>query len=609
MAETGVHRQKRAHKLMTKFRIMFFVFTLITVLLNTLTTYYNQQRLHRRECIRSLRETTDYIQNMISYGGEEFAELHRYFEEHFEDLLIPIDYDGDFTDEQVRFEELYEQNYPGKIFLKDITFKELEPETKCAYAVYRFEFWLNHFEQAKESFGLEYIYFILPEEDDQIIYMFDGVRHEMEVNGQNYIMTGVDATASHDDFPNLWKTWETGAPTEDFDVVKNTYGAVYTYYEPVIIGGEKIGLVGLDLKISNFNSTVWKAVLAHQTLSLLVLAITAIIMSIVIRQTILCRIEKLETQVISYAATKDAVLAEEIEMHSSTGDEIGSLSTQFASMIRELEEYMKNLQTVTAERERIGAELNVATNIQASMLPQIFPPFPDREEFDIYAAMSPAKEVGGDFYDFFMADEEHIAIVIADVSGKGVPAALFMVIAKTIIKNQAQSGLSAEEILTNANSQLDEENDEEMFVTVWLGLYNIRTGQLTFSEAGHESPLLLHENGEVEEIRPKKKRIPLGSMGGIRYLPNTMQLHEGDCLFLYTDGVPEATNASNEMYGMKRLTEFMQTQAGNAPAKLLRSVRENVDAFVGDAPQFDDLTMLALKVRHINAPPEDVQQA
>ena len=249
---------------------------------------------------------------------------------------------------------------------------------------------------------------------------------------------------------------------------------------------------------------------------------------------------------------------------------------------------------ITAEKERIGAELNVATQIQADMLPRIFPAFPERPEFDIYASMTPAKEVGGDFYDFFLVDDDHLAMVIADVSGKGVPAALFMVIAKTLLKNAAQTGLPPKAVLEKVNNQLCENNEAEMFVTVWLGIYEISTGKLTAANAGHEYPAIRRSGGRFELVKDRHGFV-LAGMEDARYREYELELGMGDTLFLYTDGVAEAIGAANILYGTERMLATLNTAPGRCPEKLLRDVKQDIDRFVGDAPQFDDITMLAIQ--------------
>ena len=258
----------------------------------------------------------------------------------------------------------------------------------------------------------------------------------------------------------------------------------------------------------------------------------------------------------------------------------------------------------SAARQRIETELNVATQIQADMLPRIFPAFPGRPEFDIYASMTPAKEVGGDFYDFFLVDDDHLALVIADVSGKGVPAALFMVIAKTLLKNAAQTGLSPRAVLEKVNNQLCENNEAEMFVTVWLGVYEISTGRLTAANAGHEYPAIRHGGGGFALYKDRHGFV-LAGMENVRYREYGLELAVGDTLFLYTDGVAEATDGANALYGTERMLEALDREGDASPEQLLRAVKTDIDRFVGDVPQFDDITMLAIQRKPaLKSPPE-----
>ena len=283
----------------------------------------------------------------------------------------------------------------------------------------------------------------------------------------------------------------------------------------------------------------------------------------------------------------------DFEWEEKTGDETEVLALSFKSLTERIKNYIDEVQTITAEKERIGAELNVATQIQADMLPCIFPAFPERTDFDIYASMTPAKEVGGDFYDFFLLDDDHLAMVMADVSGKGVPAALFMVISKTLIKDQAQMCRSPKTILEDVNNKLLESNAEGMFVTVWLGILEISTGKIIAANAGHEYPAIRTKDGQFELLKDKHGMM-VGAMPGIPYNEYEMQLEKGGCLFLYTDGVPEATNADNVLFGTDRMIEALNIEPYADPENLLKNVKDKVDEFVGEAPQFDDLTMLAI---------------
>ncbi len=276
-----------------------------------------------------------------------------------------------------------------------------------------------------------------------------------------------------------------------------------------------------------------------------------------------------------------------------TGDEIQTLSESFEQMTDSLKEHIQNLTEVTAEKERIGTELNVATHIQASMLPCIFPAFPNRDEFDIFATMTPAKEVGGDFYDFFMVDENHIAIVMADVSGKGVPAALFMVIAKTLIKDHTLPGANLGDVFTDVNRLLCESNSGELFVTAFEGVLDITTGEFRYVNAGHEMPFICKKGEKYLPFKTKPGFV-LAGMEGMKYKEFSIMLEPGDKVFQYTDGVTEATDKDNKLYGMERLEKILAENSDEDPFHLLPAVKTDIDAFVGDAPQFDDITMLCL---------------
>ena len=278
-----------------------------------------------------------------------------------------------------------------------------------------------------------------------------------------------------------------------------------------------------------------------------------------------------------------------------TGDEIEVLAQSFATLSHQTVEYVQEVTRVTAEKERIGTELHMANQIQESMLPNIFPPFPGRSEFDIFATMNSAKEVGGDFYDFFLIDENHLCMVMADVSGKGVPAALFMMASKIILQSTAMLNSSPAEILTRTNEAICSNNKMEMFVTVWLGVLEISTGRLVTASAGHEYPAL--KQGDRFELFHDRHGFVIGGLDSVRYRECEIRLQPGDKIFLYTDGVPEATNADEELFGTDRMLDALNEDAQAAPREILSHVRRAVDAFVGDAMQFDDLTMMCLEYK------------
>ena len=283
-------------------------------------------------------------------------------------------------------------------------------------------------------------------------------------------------------------------------------------------------------------------------------------------------------------------------LNIKTGDEIENLSLIMADMEHDLAEYEENLTTVTAEKERIHTELSLATRIQTNMLPNIFPAFPERKEFDLYASMEAAREVGGDFFDFFLIDADHLCIEIADVAGKGIPAALFMMASKIILANNAMIGKSPGRILTDTNTAICSNNREEMFVTVWVGILELSTGKLTAANAGHEYPAVLQADGTFGLLKDQHGFV-LGGMEGMEYEEYELQLTPGSKVFLYTDGVSEASDAENNMFGLDRMLAALNAYKDASAEEILKGVRERISEFAGDAEQFDDLTMLCLEYK------------
>ena len=248
------------------------------------------------------------------------------------------------------------------------------------------------------------------------------------------------------------------------------------------------------------------------------------------------------------------------------------------------------------EQARLETELNMASSIQADMVPHIFPAYPDRPDFDVYATMEPAKEVGGDFYDFFLIDEDTLALVIADVSGKGIPAALFMMVSKILVQNYAMMNGSPKEVLESVNRQICENNREEMFVTVWLGIVDLKTGKLTASNAGHEYPTLKQKDGSFEIVKDKHGFV-IGGMANAKYSQYELQLERGAKIFVYTDGLAEANDENGNQFGMDRLLQALKSVENGSPEEILKGINASVKSFEGGAEQFDDLTMLCFEYK------------
>ncbi len=456
-------------------------------------------------------------------------------------------------------------------------------------------------ETQKKDGDITFLSLTVPDEDSVTFYI-DVCLPELGDDPANQIPYGsnilyADAAGDDKDLENYKIGWEYYAAGKDLEeplITDNSYGYNYTAVSPVFDEeGNPIAEIQYILDMTQVRQHLNGFLFTMLVVALGIVLITILAYMLFVRKVVITPIGKLA------AFTKEITDTGEFENQHigiQTGDEIEDLGNSFNFMLKELENYIENLSKVTAEKERIGAELDIAAHIQASMLPCIFPAFPEREEFEVFASMTPAKEVGGDFYDFFMVDETHLAIVMADVSGKGVPAALFMVIGKTLIKDHTLPGRDLGETFTRVNELLCEANSEGLFITAFEGVIDLVSGEFTFVNAGHEPPFICRkgESYEAYKIRPG---FVLAGMEGMCYKAGSITLSEGDKIFQYTDGVTEATNAEDELYGMSQLETVLNCHRDLSPTRLLPAVKEDIDHFVGDAPQFDDITMLCLEFK------------
>ena len=326
------------------------------------------------------------------------------------------------------------------------------------------------------------------------------------------------------------------------------------------------------------------SVLLSSSLMILVFIALFVMIFLLVKKLVVNNINKVNN---SLSKITEGNLNEVVNVRSNT--EFSSLSDDINATVSTLKQY------IAAAAARIDQELAFAKNIQQSALPSVFPPYPDRKDFSLYAAMDTAKEVGGDFYDFYLLDENDLAFLIADVSGKGIPGAMFMMTGKTVIRDYAERGDDPADVFINANNKLCDGNDAEMFITAWMGFLNTETGAVRFVNAGHNAPVLIR-NGQASFIT-QKANLTLAAMEGIRYREQSLQLEPGDMLYLYTDGVTEAVDVNEELYGNDRLLSVLSADFGTgdeACEKVCREVKRDLDAFVGEAEQFDDITMLCL---------------
>ncbi|MBQ7202800.1 MAG: SpoIIE family protein phosphatase [Eubacterium sp.] len=480
---------------------------------------------------------------------------------------------GDYDDDKYWGDEEYRAEYDKKAeAIKDAKYRKM----------------LDTLFDIKDSNDILYLY-VQKLDGDKCTYLFDADRA--------------------DDRCQLGTTHEVSGPTKETKnpengipafITNDAYGWLCTSMEPVKDkDGNPVALVGVDISMDEImqdRADYLRYVIL--TMAAAVLLISVLIL-IGIHYGLIKPINLLSRAARSFVEDRSGAkkdISSIAKLSIRTGDEVETLGDSIKQMELDINSYITHLTEVTAEKERIGAELDVATHIQSSMLPSIFPAFPERNEFDVYATMDPAKEVGGDFYDFFMVDQRHLAMVMADVSGKGVPAALFMVIGKTLIKDHTLPDVDLGTVFEEVNNILCESNSEGLFITAFEGVLDLVTGEFRFVNAGHEPPFIA-KSGENFEVHKIKSGFVLAGMEGMKYKSGSITVAPGDKIFQYTDGVTEATNAQNELYGMERLENALNTVVDKKPYDILPAIKADIDSFVGGAPQFDDITMLCLSFK------------
>ena len=443
-----------------------------------------------------------------------------------------------------------------------------------------------------------FIYVVLVDTDDygHIHFVFDVLNDDCEYSQYEI---GKTKETTNEEYRQHYKAmFEDGL---DKAVVVRDRGVIET--QPHVTGvvplrtadGTTQGLLAVEMPMTYLSSARTGFLKSIVVTVLILIALSGTGWFIYLKKRLLTPISDLDTEAKRFAE-ENTPAAVPLSSRIPYNDELGSLAATIDDMEIRTLEYFNSLTAITAEKERIGTELSLATKIQADMLPNIFPAFPEHNEFDIFAVMDPAKEVGGDFYDMFMVDDEHLAFVIADVSGKSIPAALFMVIAKTLIKNFLLMGLPPEEAFERANAQLCDGNASGLFVTAWLGILDIHSGELVYVNAGHNPPLLL--NNGAYSFRKNRTGFVLAALENIKYRHDTLKLEPGDRLFLYTDGVTEATDTRNTLYGEKRLHSYLNSHKTDTLVGTLKGVQKDIDRFVGGAEQFDDITMLIVEYKN-----------
>jgi len=570
------------------------VFFLIGTILTGLLMYAFETGLSSKSVLKQTERHAAQMADETKQAMMEFPAypwLVQYWYTHSDEMDIEYDAELNRTARTAEKCRVFSERNPG-LQLRYIDEKQCEalsPEDQKLYAEIAYSWLLTRVNQIKKSYHVPYLFCVISGEPyEKQFFLYSGAQPGASrgTGPTDAYVLGTKVSVAETQTYAMSQAAHNSSYIAYAGDVMDFYSLAGSFDDQDVFIGLTYNLSALKADVANKTHTAAKLAILHQI-------VLSVICLLLIFLFLLLPLKKIQQSIRSYSETKDSSAARAELAEVRPRNELGQLSVDISNLTEEIDTYTTDLMKVTSEKKRIETELDLAAKIQASMLPSIFPPYPDRNEFDIYATMDPAKEVGGDFYDFFLIDEDHLGLVMADVSGKGIPAALFMMASKIVIAQHAKAGKSPAQTLADANEIIAGNNPMDLFVTVWLGVLEISSGKLIAANAGHEYPVLRDPDGDFELIRDKHGFV-LGTMEGMKYRDYEMQLEPGAKLYLYTDGVPEATNAEKEMFGTDRMLGALNEVKDQTPMDILHHIRSAVNGFVKDEEPFDDMTMLCL---------------
>lgn len=595
-----VMKKKRNKRILVEVGCLIFGLLALAAVINGVFIY----RSNSRNYFNMLYNQMESMLFQARKGLTEYEALPwliGYWRDHSAELDLP----GDTEARTATMSRILSEN--ECLGLQAMTVEQVEALSEKEQRLYAEACYLAimpQFYEVKKNFGLADITCVALLNRETAIPLFQALAEGQQTPYGNFCALGEPWPFNADLHPAIDEMYGERADRAYFEQLISTLNGVEYLIGniPFVVNGDILCHMTASLVVSGLRQSISANTNLIEWINGALLLLSAVFLLLLIHRNILRPMSGVQQAVRRFHDDKDTGKVVHAMMSIRSQNEVGCLAHDISDLAVEMKKYSADMARMSAEKERIDTELSVAASVQMNALPNIFPAFPERNEFDIFATMHPAKEVGGDFYDFFMVDDDHLAMVVADVSGKGVPAALFMMTAKVLLKMQTQTRLNPSQVLTDINNVLFENNKDGLFVTVWLGVLTISTGELTCADAGHEN-LLLYQNGSWDFFQ--KAGAPVLGIWepeflqqldeNHRYRNQTIRLNPGDAIFQYTDGVTEAMDADKAQFGKERLLEAMKSAPSVEPEVLLPHVRTQIDDFVKGTPQFDDMTMLGLR--------------
>lgn len=576
--------------ILTQIAVLF----LVSIVISSVIGYFSQRSRTSNNVMEQIEVFADQRSNEVILAVKEFPAyewLINYWYENYDQLEIEYDIDFNQADSLTQKKAILFNQHQPNLQLRYLTTDQvlaLPEEDQKLYAEIAYSWLITRVNEIKRTYAIDYLFCVLTDPPyDKQFFLFSAA-DEGSKRGTEYeevYTIGVTAEVNPSQQESMYSAvLKAGSLAEA--------GNYYDYYDYLgTINGHEV-LIGTTFNLSNIMESITSRTSRDTIFMVVHEGWLALLCLLLLGLFFIKPLKVVQQNIRFYKETKNSAIVSKNLEDLNAENEIGQLSDDFVSLTKEMDAYLQKIETITAEKNRIETELTLAARIQSDMLKTDFPPFPEHHEFDVFAVMDPAREVGGDFYDFILIDEDHLCLVMADVSGKGIPAALFMMASKNEIANNAMKGASPAKILENTNEAICANNQEEMFVTVWLGILELSTGKLVAANAGHEYPMFKKPNGEYELYKDNHGFV-IGGMEGMKYKEYTLQLEPGSKIFLYTDGLPEAADLNNTMFGNDRIVETLNENPDLSPEETLRNMQKAVDNFVKEAEQFDDLTMMS----------------
>ena len=582
---------KKKVSLLSQIAILFIIGVILIGALSIIALYGFSLKYVMERMETSGNSTAEDLKGFIfDFPAHDW--LLRYWYEHYEEM--DIDYDAVYTGStanEKKYALLIERQpefHPDYATTEDV--EALPPEDQMLYAEIVYSWLIDRIDYTQSAYDLDYFFCVVTEDPYERQFVLFIAADEGEKRGSEPgliypIGKSIKVTK------NIQKAMREAVSGNPQAALSRDEKYLDYFYSMSSFDDHEVLLV-LTIDVMRVRAAVIRYLSDFGLLFVVMMIVLAVGCLLMIYYLVLSPLKKVQKNISLYKETKDSRTVADNLLKIQSHNEIAELSANLAEMAEELTAYMVRNKQAAVREEHDRTELVLAGRIQASVLPTVFPPYPDREDFEIYASMTPAKEVGGDFYDFFLVDDSHLCMMMADVSGKGIPAALFMMASKILLEHNVKMGKSPAQVLYDINMAICSKNVEDMFVTVWLGIIDLRTGKMTCANAGHEYPVL-KKPGERYEIIRDKHDLVLGGMEDVKYHEYELQMEPGSSLFLYTDGLSEAINLNNQMFGTERIVEELNTGPGRSPEETLRDVKEAVAEYIEGMEPFDDLTMMS----------------